>query len=724
MRPFSFRAVGVIGAVLMMTPGAARTAEKVGFRQVTATHPVAVQRGTKAEVRLRSNLTLDETHAVLFAQGGIKMTFAEPKPIAVPLGNRTSPGTPFRFQVEVPADQLPGVYEYRVATAQAVSSVAQLLVTDYPVTVETTAENGTVATAQKVSLPAAVCGVCEQMEDVDCYRFTSQAGQELTLEIFAQRVTDRIHGMVVRGPAIYLMDPILTLYGPSGQVVAQNDNFHGGDAFLHVKLPTAGDYTLEVRDARYAGDQRYSYCVEIADRPYAHGIFPPAVQDGQATEVEVIGHLLGGQPQHVAKPCVAKLPAAGDSPGIVRRRLATPAGETNPVSVLVSPYPQFVERAGNPAPAKGPTQAASQPAPVNLPAGINGRLSRDDEVDRYAFTARKGSAYRFEVFARRLGSPLDSVLEIQDAKGKPLTEADDGDLFRAKDSRLTWTAPADGPYIVAVRDLHGRGGERFVYHLQAEPAEPDFELTGEYYYAMLAPGTRMIWFAKIDRQNGFDAPVAIEVENLPPGVTQTPVTIPAGMSQCGIILSAAKDAAIGASLVRVRGKATLRGADGRERQLVRYGRVTCEQQNSGGGQARWPIETQIVGVVKPMDLLAVAATPEEVTVSPGKPAEIAVRIERSKDYTDAVTLDMEFKYFTQVFGAQLPPGVTMSDKSKTRLTGNTSGGNVLEGKIILEAAPAAVAVERLPVAVVAQVSISFSVNTNYASNPIFLTVKK
>jgi hypothetical protein len=236
---------------------------------------------------------------------------------------------------------------------------------------------------------------------------------------------------------------------------------------------------------------------------------------------------------------------------------------------------------------------------------------------------------------------------------------------------------------------------------------------------MLAPGSRMIWFAKIERQNGFDGPVAIEVEGLPPGVTQTPVAVPKGMSHCGIILSAAKDAAIGASLVRVRGTATARGSDGRDRQLVRYGRVTCEQQNSGGGQARWPIETQIVGVVRPMDLLSVTATPGEVTVSPDKPAEIAVRIERSKDYTDAVTLDTEFKYFTQVFGAQLPPGVTMSPGSKTRLT-----GNVLEGKIILAAAPTALAVERLPVAVVAQVSISFSVNTNYASNPVLVTVRK
>src|SRR5207237_2691131 len=133
----------------------------------------------------------------------------------------------------------------------------------------------------------------------------------------------------------------------------------------------------------------------------------------------------------------------------------------------------------------------------------------------------------------------------------------------------------------------------------------------------------------------------------------------------------------------------------------------------GGGQARWPIETQIVGVVKPMDLLSVTATPGELTLSPGKTAEIAVRIERSKDYTDAVTLDMEFKYFTQVFGAQLPPGVTMSEKSKTRLT-----GNVLEGKIVLQAAPNALPVERLPVAVAAQVAIAFSADATYAATTV------
>jgi hypothetical protein len=677
----------------------------VGFRQVTSTHPVAVQRGTKVEVRLRSNFSLDETHAVLFHRPGIKMTYAEEKPVAAPLGARSAPGQPFRFKVEVPADQPPGMYEYRVATRQAVSSAAQLLVTDYPVVVEVEKENGTPQTAQAIKLPAAVCGACERVEDVDCFRFEGQAGQELTFEIFAQRVTDRIHNMVVRGPAIYLMDPILTLISPTGHVVAQNDNFHGGDSFIYCKLPVTGAYTLEVRDARYVGDPRYSYCVEISDRPYAHTAFPLAIERGRSASVELIGHMLGG-----VQPLRANVDPQ-DVLGPVRLRLSVPRGPTNPVQLVISPHPQIAETEPNNAPASGNA--------VNFPVGINGRLSKTDDVDSYSFTARKGQNLRLEVEARRHGSPLDSVLEVYDEKGKLLTEADDGDVFLGKDSRLFWTAPADGKYAVAVRDLHGRSGERFVYHLRIEPAEPDFELYGEYYYAMLAPGTRMIWFARIERRGGFDGPVTIETQDLPPGVTQTPVTIPPGMNHCAIILSAAKDAQIGATLPRVRGRAKIKDADGKEREIIRDGRVTCEQQNSGGGQARWPIDTQIVGVVKPMDLTSVVAMPEEITLAPGKSAEIKVRIERNSSYNAPVTLDAAFSYFGNVLGAQLPPGVTLSPKSKTRLSGKT-----LEGTLILDAAANALPVERLPIAAVAQVSISFSINTNYASNPVYLTVKR
>jgi len=694
--------------VLTLSLSEASIFAKVGFRQVTSTYPVAVQRGTHAEVTLRSNFTLDDTYAVYFNRPGIKMTYAETEPKEAPRSGRGSVGTPFRFQVEIPESQLPGVYEYRIATKQAVSSCAQILVTDYPVVEEEKKENGTPGAAQPVEVPAAICGVCERFEDVDCFQFLAKSGQQLTFQIFAQRVTDRLHNVVVRGPRIYLMDPILTLIGPNGQVVAQNDNFFGGDSFIHAAMPLDGQYTLEVRDARYAGNDRYSYCVEISDKPFAHTLFPMAIHKATSAEVNIVGEILGDMMATQVDDKIKDDNESGES-GWAMLRMKTPRGLTNPVPLKFSSFPQLIETEGN--------NSYDEANDITLPMGVNGRLLEVDDTDFYRFEAKKDRQYHFEIESHRFRLPLDSVLELYDSNGKLLIESDDLTKLRTKDARLLWNCPSDGNYAIAVRDLHARGGTRFVYHLRAELAQPDFELFGEYYYAMLAPGTRMIWFAKIERLNGFDGPVAIEVDGLPDGVTQTPVTIPPGMNHCGIVLFAAPDAGINASLVQVRGRATIKDHEGNEFEIVRRGHVTCEQQGSGGGQARWPIETQIVGVTKPLDLVNVTARPEEIKLKPGESAEIDVRIKRVEGFKDAVTLAMSFDYFANKLGEQLPPGVVMSGKSKARLTGDD-----LEGQIILEATDKAVSVDRLPIAVLARVSITFSITTNYASNPIFLTV--
>ena len=127
-----------------------------------------------------------------------------------------------------------------------------------------------------------------------------------------------------------------------------------------------------------------------------------------------------------------------------------------------------------------------------------------------------------------------------DSSGKKVADGDDG--YYTKDAKLQFKAPVDGKFFVSVRDLHNRGGERFIYNLRAEPATPEFELHGKYYYAQLAPGTRMIWFVNLSRQNGFTGPVELKVEGLPEGVTATPVTIPSGLTRAAVILSAKSDA--------------------------------------------------------------------------------------------------------------------------------------------------------------------------------------
>ncbi|MEO2019648.1 MAG: PPC domain-containing protein [Fuerstiella sp.] len=691
----------IFAALLIFSTTQVTAETKVGFRQLGSTTPIVVQRGETSTINIRSNYTLDGAYSVLFDKPGITAKFLETKSIAAPRSGRGRPGTPFRFEVDVPADQPTGIYELRVATRTAVSSITHLMVSDLPVVEEDAkTENGQPASAQHVEVPVAIAGVCEKTEDVDCYRITASAGQSLTFEIFAQRVTGAVHSMQ-SGGGTYLMDPILTLSTANGQVLMQNDNHVGGDAFISYTFPAAGDYVLSVRDARYIGNTKYVYCLQISDRPYAHAVFPMAVRRGQSQPVTIVGHQLG--PHDTAIIAAGESAAVGWNSQVV----TTEAGPTNPVPVLITDTPQVVASDGNHA-----TDAAML---LTLPVGVSGRFTENDQTHRFAFEAMKDHFYRFEVNAHRLGLPLDAAVEILNAAGKKLVEGDDG--LQTKDPTLYFTAPADGTYTLLIRDLHDRGGERFQYHLSAAPSGPDFEVHGEYYYSQIAPGTRMAWFVKLKRLNGFTGPVEVIIDNLPEGVSFEPVTIPEGMNHCMVNLVADSNAPISASLASVSGRAKLMNPQGDEQIVTRIGRVTCELQSQGGGQARWPVKTSIVGVTEPLDLLSVTAEPTEITLPRGGTAEFTVKIKRNAEFKESVTVAMSFMYFTNSFGDQLPPGVTLAKASTGRLAGNT-----LEGKIILEATDKALSVNRLPIAALARVPITFSITTNYASNPVYLTI--
>lgn len=682
---------------------------KIGFRQLVAFKPAAVQQGDKRKIQLHSSYTLDNTHSVFFDKPGIKMIFAEPKPKDAPRRGRGSVGTPFAFDVEVPQDQPARVYECRVATDQAVSSVTHLLVTPYPVIEEEEKkDNNSFDTAQEVTVPSTVCGLVEKSEDLDCYKFKGKKGQEITIQVYAQRVTEAIHTMQTSN--VYLMDSILTLYGPQKQIVAQNDNYYKSDSLITYKLPADGEYVFEIRDARYVGTPKYAYCIEVSDTPFVNFTYPLAVQKGKTEDVELHGFALKGNTK------ASFTGADAQETGWAQRTFTTPAGKTNAVWALVSENPQVA--------APNTNTSLETAFPLTLPMGVSGRLTEEGQTHFYSFKAKKDQYYSFDLMANRIDLPLDCVMEVVDSKSKPQriyvngganSEADDG--LSTKDANFYFKAPADGEYYVTVRDLHDRGGERFAYHLSAELSGPEFEVHGEYYYAQIAPGTNMMWFARVKRLNGFDGPIEMNIEGLPEGVTFEPVTLPSGVNDCGLILKASKDAPINAALVKISGKAKVPGPDGKEIEIVREGRITAEIQSRGGGQARWPINTSIVGVTRPLDLLEVTATPNEITLKPGESAEIKVKIKRSDAYKDPVTLATAFEYFNSKFGLQLPPGVSLSKKSKTRLAGKT-----LEGTLIIEASDKAKPIKRFPFAAMARVGITFSITTNYASNVIYLTI--
>src|SRR5262249_8441892 len=84
-----------------------------------------------------------------------------------------------------------------------------------------------------------------------------------------------------------------------------------------------------------------------------------------------------------------------------------------------------------------------------------------EDVDLWAFDAKKGQAVTARVAAASLGSPLDARLEVLGPAGKPLADKDaDG-----PDPTVRFTAPADGRYTVRIQDVAGKGGQAYVYRL-------------------------------------------------------------------------------------------------------------------------------------------------------------------------------------------------------------------------------------------------------------------
>jgi hypothetical protein len=671
---------------------------QTSYPMITHTHPVAVQRGKTTEVTVEGQQNFLGAYKVL-VEGEKVLAAVVPAAPPKPQPPQKPVVRSVKLTVTPAADALPGVREFRIATRHSLSSVGQLLIVDDPVIIET-ANNNTRAAATPVTVPCVACGKIEAVEDVDYYKFRAEAGQVVTFEVHCARLQDKIHDLQKHG------DPLIRVLDAGGKELAASDDYYFADPLLSHRFESAGEYFVEVRDARYDGDPRWVYALTITTRPYASHVYPLAVRPGQTVEVEPVG------PARLVHP-KAKLTVPADAPPGVRLVQPEVAGQrTNPVAVLVSPLPQVIEQEPNDNPA--------QATPLAVPGCANGRIGVKRDLDHYRFTAKKGQAVRFEVKARRFGTDLvsgvDASLDVLDLKGGVLASADD--ISPAiKDAQLVFTPPADGEYIIRVRDLLSKGGEHFVYALEAEPVAPDFTLRCDGDKAMLGPGSSMAWYVHVTRLDGFTGPVAVEVKGLPPGVTASPLVIPPSMTQGVLVLTADASAAVDAVPVVVVGRAVVKGADGKERVLERPATANQEIYFPGGGRGRFDVNLHAVGVTEPSDVVRVEVNPPVLTLRPGEEVKIDVTIHRRPDFDGNVQLDVKLRHLNQVYGDPLPPGVTVVEaKSKTLL------GKGNQGHIVLRAAPDAAPVENVPISVLAQVSINFVVKISYSSPPIPVTI--
>jgi hypothetical protein len=115
---------------------------------------------------------------------------------------------------------------------------------------------------------------------------------------------------------------------------------------------------------------------------------------------------------------------------------------------------------------------------------------------------------------------------------------DDGGPGYGKDSLLHFTAPADGEYIVCIRDVQGLGGENYAYRLTARHPRPDFRLSVSPRNPNVPAGGTIPVTVTALRMDGFDGPIEVSLADLPAGLHASSGVIAPGQVSATIALSA------------------------------------------------------------------------------------------------------------------------------------------------------------------------------------------
>ena len=120
---------------------------------------------------------------------------------------------------------------------------------------------------------------------------------------------------------------------------------------------------------------------------------------------------------------------------------------------------------------------------------------------------------------------------------------DDGSRKLGRDSRLMFTAPADGDYLVRVTDTRGYGGPEFKYSLTVRQPKPDFavSLNPRLLKVPAGGGERLI--VSLDRIDDFEGEVRVEFSGVPKGYHLTsPLVIEQGHLEARGTINADPDA--------------------------------------------------------------------------------------------------------------------------------------------------------------------------------------
>ncbi|WP_020474986.1 WD40 repeat domain-containing protein [Zavarzinella formosa] len=333
-----------------------------------------------------------------------------------------------------------------------------------------------------VTLPATLVGQLTRAGEADYYRFTAKANQEIGVQVIVSIAGSK-------------MEPVVELTDASGAVIAE------GTTLLGYKIPADGTYAIGIRDKEFRGGSEFSYRLHIGGVSVVTRVLPMGVSAGKQSKLQLVGVNLPSRETTVDVPAMAvpgskiPVPMAGMT--------EQPLGE---MSVIVGEFAEIT---------------SGHVIPV--PGTANGVISQSGKTDTWTFAAKKGQPLILEVNARRIGSGLDSYLEILDDKDQPRGRATlrcvartfvafrDHDSNQSNIRLETWNELAMGDYVYVGTELLR------IFNL---PPNPDADCS---FYAV--NGQRAGQLDTTTGHHPMGAPV-YKVEIHPPGTSFPPNGMP------------------------------------------------------------------------------------------------------------------------------------------------------------------------------------------------------
>ena len=536
-------------------------------------------------------------------------------------------------EIEIPADMPPGMVSIRLHTPLGTAGQKSFYVGPFAELGEKE-DNGARDKATPAALPATLVGTINSRGDRDVWSFAAAAGQELAFVLVGPNMGSSLQAR-------------MSLTDEQGGVINTVTRHPArGETVLTHRFSSPGKFFLQVEDRDYMGGGNHYYYIHAGAIPYVTGVWPLAMRGAdqgthspnEVAAIDVTGvNLL---PETKLRPT----PGAGAH---FVAPFATAGKTINSARYESSSYPEFVEVESNDL----PQQAQNLP----VPAGVTGRFRLEKQNgdpmavadssadgpktgaprgdrDHFAFTARKGDRLTIETLARRLGSPVDTVIDILDPEGRPVPRATlravaetytvlrdhdsrskgirlqnwedvlpndlmligdeilkvqilplgpdedvkffdrfgprmgylgttpqahainsaafkvevhpPGSAFAAtgmpvvplywsnddapglgSDSQVLFDVPADGTYVVRVRDVRDLTGDACVYRLVVRPRNEDFRITLDSENPNIPRGGSLPVTVNVDRLDGFNGPVDVRVEGLPAGLSATSTRI-------------------------------------------------------------------------------------------------------------------------------------------------------------------------------------------------------